>query len=139
MRSLDTFKYGKFRTKIKAVNKQGTCTSFFTFFEGPDWAPEKWNEIDFDIVPSVGGSTISTNIIFGDGEVRHERHLYTSGIEPSNQWHTYEIEWTPYGIKWIVDGTPVRETSKFSSDIDLVDKEHSIMMNFWTPEYDPWR
>ena len=84
VRSLESFQYGKFRTKIKAPNKRGTCTSFFTFFEGPKWAPEKWNEIDFDIVPSVEGTPISTNIIFGDGHARHERHLYSSGIDPAN-------------------------------------------------------
>ena len=69
VRTFESFKYGKFRAKIKAPNKKGTCTSFFTFFEGPKWAPEKWNEIDFDIVPTVEGTPISTNIIFGDGEV----------------------------------------------------------------------
>ena len=91
----------------------GTCTSFFTFFEGPKWAPEKWNEIDFDIVPSVEGTPVSTNIIYGDGEARHERHLYTTGIDPADQWHVYEIEWTPMGVKWFVDDTLVRATSKF--------------------------
>ena len=113
VRSFESFKYGKFRTKIKASNKKGTCTSFFTFFEGPKWSPEKWNEIDFDIVPSVEGTPVSTNIIFGDNVARHERHLYTSGLNPADQWHEYEIEWTPMGVKWAVDGTVVRETSKF--------------------------
>ena len=83
VRSFESFKYGKFRAKIKAPNRKGTCTSFFTFFEGPKWAPEKWNEIDFDIVPSVEDTPVSTNIIFGDGTARHERHLYSSGVDPA--------------------------------------------------------
>ena len=71
VKTIETFKYGKFVAKIKAPNKLGTCTSFFTYWNGPKWYPERWNEIDFEIVPSISADSlkgpVSTNIIFGDG------------------------------------------------------------------------
>ena len=53
IKTRETFKYVKFVAKIKAPNKPGTCVSFFTYWNGPKWVPEKWNELDFEIVPSV--------------------------------------------------------------------------------------
>ena len=53
VKTIESFQYGKFVAKIKAPNKLGTCTSFFTYWDGPKWFPEKWNEIDVEIVPSV--------------------------------------------------------------------------------------
>ena len=84
VRTWESFEYGKFRAKIKAPNKAGTCTSFFTFFEGPKWSPELWNEIDFNIVHSVEETPISTNVIYGDGDMRHERHRYVTGMDPAD-------------------------------------------------------
>ena len=95
VKTLDTFDYGKFVAKIKAPNKLGTCTSFFTYWDGPKWFPERWNEIDIEIVPSVEQSPLSTNIIFGDGKIREERHVYTQNFQPADEWHVYEIQWHP--------------------------------------------
>ena len=44
-------------------NKPGTVTSFFTFWDGPDWSIERWNEIDIELVPSITDNPFSTNII----------------------------------------------------------------------------
>ena len=32
IKTVETFKYGKFVAKIKAPNKPGTCTSFLTYW-----------------------------------------------------------------------------------------------------------
>lgn len=84
IKTREQFLYGKFVAKIKAPNQLGTCTSFFTYFNGPKWSPEKWNELDFEIVPSVGDHPVSTNIIFGDGMFRRESHTYVDGINPAD-------------------------------------------------------
>ena len=63
VKSVEKFLYGKFLARIRAPYKLGTCTSFFTFWEGPDRTVEGWNEIDVEIVPSVTANPYSTNII----------------------------------------------------------------------------
>jgi len=71
VRTNEAFKYGKFITKLKADNKFGTVTSFFTFWKGAEtgssdeeWSPAGWSEIDIELVPSAQYGTYSTNIIY---------------------------------------------------------------------------
>ena len=63
----EKFTYGKFITRMKAPNKKGTVTSFYTFWDGPGFYTGGWNEIDFNLVPSVDDGPISMNAIYGDG------------------------------------------------------------------------
>ena len=49
----EKFTYGKFITRMKAPNKKGTVASFFTYWNGPDFYPTGWNEMDIEIVPTV--------------------------------------------------------------------------------------
>ena len=51
--SFEKFQYGKFITRMKAPDRMGTVASIFTYFDGPDYSPEGWNELDMEIVPSV--------------------------------------------------------------------------------------
>ena len=70
--------------------------------------------------------------------MRHERHRYVTGMDPADQWHEYEIEWTPMGVKWFVDGAIVRGTNDQDEISDYFDKEHVLMMNLWTPLQEAW-
>ena len=49
---------------MQGANKPGTVTSFFTFWNGPDWSVEGWNEIDVELVPSIYDNPMSMNIIW---------------------------------------------------------------------------
>ena len=37
--SYEKFRYGKFVTRMKAPNKMGTVSSFFTYWDGPHFTP----------------------------------------------------------------------------------------------------
>ena len=65
VRTLETFKYGRFSTRMQGADKKGTVTSFFTYWDGPDWTRHGWNELDVELVPSMTDS-MSTNIIWMD-------------------------------------------------------------------------
>ena len=64
VRSHETFTYGRFTTRMKGSAKKGTVASLFTYWTGPNWSSEGWNEIDVEIVPSVEESPMSTNLIW---------------------------------------------------------------------------
>lgn len=51
--SYEKFTYGKFVTRMKAPDKMGTVSSFFTYWDGPHFKASEWNELDIEIVPSV--------------------------------------------------------------------------------------
>jgi beta-glucanase (GH16 family) len=65
--SREHYQYGSFETRMKAPNRKGTVASFYTFWDGPGFYPGGWNEIDFNVVPSVEENPLSTNLIYGDG------------------------------------------------------------------------
>ena len=134
----EKFTYGKFITRMKAPNKKGTVSSFFTYWNGPGFYTGGWNELDVEIVPSVEENPYSMNIIYGDGYSKHESHDYMRGFDPKDDWHIYEMAWTPEYIAWSVDNKEVRRVNSPDPAVDSVTKGQSVMMNFWTPTFDSW-
>ena len=55
-----------------------------------------------------------------------------------NEWHDYEIEWTPDYIKWTVDGSVKRIVYAGTASVNFTNKAQHLMMNFWTPTFYPW-
>ena len=133
--TFEKFRYGKFVTRKKAPDKKGTVSSFFTYWDGPNFTPEGWNELDLEIVPSVEDNPFSMNIIYGDGKDKVESHEYAHEFNPHSDWHTYEMEWTPFYISWHVDGLEMRHVKLSDPGVDRLHKPQSLRMNFWTPTF----
>ena len=68
VKTYQTFQYGRFETRVKAVWAAGTVQSFFLYFDGPNWTEAQWNEIDVEIVPSAAPNGFSRNLIYGNGQ-----------------------------------------------------------------------
>ena len=134
VKTVERFKYGKFLARIRAPYKPGTCTSFFTFWDGPDRTVEGWNEIDVEIVPSVSAHPFSTNII---SENHTMDQAYVKDFKQISEWHEYGIEWTPDYIAWLLDGEEQRRV-EHTPDVDFLNKEQVLIMNFWTPQTGVW-
>jgi beta-glucanase (GH16 family) len=76
VKSLEVFTYGKFVTSLRTDDNNGIVASFYTFWDGPDWSDGQWNEIDFEVVPSMvslGEEPASTNLIYGNGDTYHNQ------------------------------------------------------------------
>ena len=114
----EKFTYGKFITRMRAPNRMGTVSSFFTYWNGPEFYPAGWNELDIEIVPSVENNPFSTNVIYGDGHKKQESHDYAHEFDPREDWHTYEMEWTPDYISFAIDGKEVRHLA--TDNVDAV-------------------
>ena len=113
--TLEKFTHGKFVTRMKAPNRKGTVSSFFTYWDGPNFDPAEWNELDIEIVPSVEDSPFSMNMIYGDGTDKVESHSYAHNFDPLEDWHVYEMEWTPDYTSWSIDGHEVRHSTSDDS------------------------
>ena len=123
---------------MKAPDRKGTVSSFFTYWDGPNFTPEGWNELDLEIVPSVEENPLSMNIIYGDGREKVESHDYAHRFNPHDDWHTYEMEWTPHYVSWSVDGHELRHLSLHDPAVEHLHKAQSLRMNFWTPTFHSW-
>ena len=102
----ETFKYGRFTVRMQGSGKLGTVGSFFTYWNGPNWTKDGWNEIDIELVPSVKGSPFSTNIIW---EWQQNDQKYCQDFQPGTDWHVYVIEWAPTYVAWSIDGRVCRK------------------------------
>ena len=60
-----------------------------------------------------------------------------ANFDPADDWHTYEIQWTPNYISWALDGQEVRKVQGTASVRDIT-KAKALFMDFWTPEFAGW-
>jgi len=61
-----------------------------------------------------------------------------NGFDPKNDWHIYELVWTPDFMAWRVDNKEVRRVKSEDPSVELTDKPQSVVMNFWTPVFESW-
>jgi hypothetical protein len=130
-RTKDSFLYGRFEVRMKAIGREGTLASFFTYNDNYPATP--WNEIDIEILgrytDDVQFNTITR------GQTNHVSHQYVS-FNPAQEYHVYGFEWTPDYVAWFIDSTEVtRQTGPHIPTLNLPQK---IMMNVWVPGYPNW-
>ena len=123
---------------MRAPNRLGTVSSFFTYWNGPNFYTGGWNELDIEIVPSVMDNPFSMNAIYGDGDKKLESHDYVKHFDPLDDWHIYEMVWHPKYIAWSLDGHEVRRIKSDDPSVKYMNKGQSLMMNFWTPTFESW-
>lgn len=135
-RTKEAFTYGRFEVNYKPAKGNGILSTFFTYFDGTStdpWGADKWNEIDLEILGRYNDN-IQFNTIT-PGQVNHVRSHYSS-FDPTEDYHTYAIEWTPVFIAWFIDGVEVYR--QMQSHVRTVTRPQKIMMNIWQPAFINW-
>ncbi|KAI2615252.1 hypothetical protein GGR54DRAFT_304045 [Hypoxylon sp. NC1633] len=96
--------YGSVKAKIKTGRDAGVVTAFILLSDVKD-------EIDFEFV-GTELDIAQTNYYFqGIPDYTHSTNI--TGVSDTNQnWHTYEIRWTPDKIEWLVDDKVGRTQEK---------------------------
>jgi hypothetical protein len=135
IRTSETFLYGKFEVKMRSVENSGMLSSFFTFYDNPDFA-HNWNEIDIEILGRYNNE-VQFNIITPgpDGRVAHEKR-HVLDFNPHEDYHTYAFVWTPEYISFEVNHREVyRDNGPHIKDMN---KPQKLMMNIWISHWDEW-
>lgn len=131
LRTLGTFTYGRFETRAKLAFAPGAISSFFTFYDEPDFS-SNWQEIDFEVVgKSTKVQQVQVNVISNSNGARRGQEFLLRNLsyEPGADFHTYAFEWTPEGVTFFIDGDRVHR-----STTDLTKKltdGQKLMMNLW--------
>ena len=136
LRTNQTYRYGRFETRMKAAPGSGVVNSFFLYrdywSEGLDGA-EHWNEIDIELLGQYTDK-IQTNLFIQNGWDLPQ--LDNISFNAQADFHTYAIEWTPEYISFFVDDMLIRFVDNFY--VDSMYHHQKIMMNIWQPTAVSW-
>lgn len=125
-RTKASYLYGRFEVRMKAAQREGMLSSFFTYNDMTPFDSQKWNEIDIEIMGRYADE-IQYNTIT-PGQTNHVGRRITP-FNPSLEFHTYAIEWTPTYVAWFIDG--VESYRQTGAQIQTLIHPQKIMMNIW--------
>ncbi|KAH9230379.1 glycoside hydrolase family 16 protein [Colletotrichum gloeosporioides 23] len=87
--------YGSVKATIKTSRGPGVVTAFILYGDVKDEIDYEWVGADLEMS--------QTNYYF-QGIPKYDQSGNISLSNTFNNWHTYEIHWTPDEIQWLVDG-----------------------------------
>ena len=136
LRTIDTYRYGRYEVRMKSAAGSGVVSSFFTyrdFWSDGLTGSEHWNDIDLECLGNHDDK-VQTNLIIQNGWDLPE--LVDIGINPHEGFHTYAFEWTPDYVAFFVDEQVIRWVDNFYAD--SLYHYQKIMMNIWQPTWVDW-
>jgi beta-glucanase (GH16 family) len=122
--------YGKISGKFKSSRGKGVVTAFILLSDVKD-------EIDYEWV-GADLTAVQTNYYWqGVLDWHNSGNITVDGEDTFNDWHTYEIDWTPEKVDWIVDGS-VQRTLKKDDTYNETSKQYEfpqtparLQMSLW--------
>jgi len=92
---------------MQGSDRKGTIATFMTLFLGDEnerMSTENWNHINLELVPHAFNK-VTTNLIWANFTNEWDK---VKNFDPSNNWHEYDIMWTPEHITFTIDGVERR-------------------------------
>ena len=136
LRTINTYRYGRYEVRMKSTLGSGVVSSFFTyrdFWSEGLTGSQHWNEIDLEWLGNHDDK-VQTNLIIQNGWDLPD--LINLDFNPHEDFHTYAIEWTPDYVAFFVDEQMIRWVDNFYAD--SLYHYQKIMMNIWQPTWVDW-
>jgi len=122
--------YGKVSGRIKSSRGKGVVTAFILLSDVKDEVDYEWVGADL--------TAVQTNYYWqGVLDWHNSANASVSGEDTFDDWHTYEIDWQPEQLQWIIDGD-VKRTLKKSDTYNETSKQYQypqtpsrLQMSLW--------
>jgi len=132
------FTYGKIAMRAKLPFGKGVWPAFWMLGANCSEYPNgtvPWPYCgEIDVMEMIGGG-INDQIFHGtlhymdhQGRNPAPTYAFTMPSSPSNDFHIYDVEWTPRSITWMIDGLPYG-TKLMGSDMEAFSKPFFIILN----------
>ncbi|MGB6139729.1 MAG: family 16 glycosylhydrolase [Pseudoalteromonas rhizosphaerae] len=104
LQSNNFYGFGKVQGSVKSGNTQGTVSSIFTYTSWWDSPGRAWQEIDIELLPSLG-NVVHTNVIYqpqGGTYQSWEKDIDLSqfGLDYRENLLTIGFDWSSNSIRW---------------------------------------
>jgi beta-glucanase (GH16 family) len=142
VRSFDTLTYGRVRARIKFAAGSAVVSSLVTIYT--PWPADDWNELDIECLGQAGKVQLNTMVYLGapamppvTAPVKPTAWPTTAAVDfdARSDFHDYEIEWTPQGARFSIDGAVVRS---WTEHIDRMKLPQNVLMTIWASSSAGW-
>lgn len=134
-----TWKYGKIAARIKLPTGEGIWPAFWMLGanideNGGDTAWPQSGEVDIlELYGSKNPAVVEANIHYANSENKHAMmgalaHQLESGTF-SDDFHTFELEWSAESFVWFVDGQKYASVDITSEEMSEFHKEFFLLLN----------
>ncbi len=142
MRSIKTLTYGKISARLRFAKGPGVVTGLVAIYT--PWPAGDWNEIDIEHL-GKSPSAVQLNCMTYAGTPianpttsvtpTQDPQVTTLGFDAEADFHQYDIEWTPAGVKFIIDGTLQRT---WTAQIAKMKLPQNILFTIWASSSADW-
>ncbi|MGK3959252.1 glycoside hydrolase family 16 protein [Sorangium sp. So ce1667] len=143
VRSVETLTYGRVRARVKLARGSAVVSSLVTIYT--PWPADNWNELDIECLGAKPNDVQFNAMVYTGAPVRPPVTQSVSptqhpqkvdlGFDPSEDFHTYQIEWTPSGARFSVDDVLRHE---WTERIDLMVLPQNVLMTIWASSSAAW-
>jgi beta-glucanase (GH16 family) len=141
-RSTKTLTYGKVSARMRFASGSAVVSGLVLFYT--PWPNCDWNEIDIEHLGKTPTSSQLNAMVF-TGTYNpscttsvspvQEPLMASLGFDAEADFHQYDIEWTPAGVKYVADGALLRT---WTTNIALLKRPLNILLTIWASNAPSW-
>jgi beta-glucanase (GH16 family) len=142
MRSAKTLHYGKISARMRFATGSGVVTGLVLFYT--PYPNCDWNEIDIEhLGRSSNTSQLNAMVYLGTPMAgcatsvtpTQDPLVVNLGFNAETDFHLYDVEWTPAGVKYFADGALLRTWTANSARLQ---EPLTILLTLWASSSADW-
>jgi len=142
MRSAKTLTYGKVSARMRFATGSGVVSGLVLFYT--PYPNCNWNEIDIEhLGDSSNSSQLNCQVYLGTPtpscttsvSPTQDPQVVDLGVNAETDFHQYDIEWTPAGVRTFIDGTLLRT---WTAHANLLNLPETVLFTIWASSAASW-
>lgn len=142
LRSTKTLSYGRVSARVRFAKGSGVVSGLVLFYT--PYPNCDWNEIDIEHLGKTSASSqLNAMVYLGSPQANcsasvtpTQDPLVTAlGFDAESDFHVYDVEWTPAGVKYFADGNLLRS---WTQNAALLRLPMNILLTIWASNAVSW-